>query len=58
MHAALLLLATAAPVLAGFSNIPGIAITIVAVLIAWRINRPLPEAIVGPFAIAGAPRAA
>ncbi|HEX6049430.1 MAG TPA: hypothetical protein VFZ21_09175, partial [Gemmatimonadaceae bacterium] len=45
--AALLLLATAAPLLAGFSNIPGIAITIVAVLIAWRINRPLPEAIVG-----------
>lgn len=51
--AALLLLATAAPLLAGFSNVPGIATTIVSVLIAWRMNRPLPEAIAGPFEISG-----
>lgn len=56
--AALLLLATAAPLLAGFSNIPGIAMTIISVLIAWRMNRPLPEAIAGPFEISGARRVA
>ena len=56
--AALLLLATAAPLLAGFSNIPGIATTIISVLIAWRMNRPLPEVIAGPFEISGARRAA
>ena len=49
--AALLLLATAAPVLVGFGNILGITITIVAVLVAWRLNRPLPDAIVGPFRV-------
>ena len=49
--AALLLLATAAPVLVGFGNILGITITIVAVIVAWRLNRALPEAIVGPFRV-------
>lgn len=49
--AALLLLATAAPMLAGFSNITGIAITIIAVLVAWRVNRPLVETIAGPFQV-------
>ena len=52
--AALLLLATAAPVLVGFGNILGITITIVAVLVAWRLNRALPEAIAGPFHVSAA----
>ena len=56
--AALLLLATAAPLLAGISNIPGIATTIISVLLAWRMNRPLPEAIAGPFDISDAARSA
>jgi hypothetical protein len=49
--AALLLLATAAPVLVGFGNILGITITIVAVIVAWRLNRAVPEAIAGPFQV-------
>jgi hypothetical protein len=49
--AALLLLATAAPVLVGFGNIVGIAITIIAVLVAWRLNRASADAIVGPFRV-------
>jgi hypothetical protein len=49
--AALLLLAGAAPVLTGFSDITSIAITSLGVLIAWRMNRALPAAIAGPFRV-------
>lgn len=49
--AALLLLASAAPLLTGFSNAVNIAITILAVMIPWRLNRALPATIAGPFRV-------
>ena len=50
---ALLVLASAAPVLAGFGNLASIAVTMLAVFIAWRMNRALPAAIAGPFRAGG-----
>jgi len=49
--AALLLLAGAAPLLAGFSNVVGIAVTMLAVIIPWRLNRAPPATIAGPFSV-------
>ena len=49
--AALLLLAGAAPLLTGFSNPVNIAITMLAVIIPWRLNRAVPATIAGPFRV-------
>lgn len=48
---ALLLLAAAAPLLAGVSNVPGIAITVAALALTWRINRRADVEIAGPYYI-------
>ena len=54
--AALLLFAGAAPLLAGFGNLTSIAITILAVIISWRMNRAVPAAIAGPFRVTAGAR--
>jgi hypothetical protein len=52
---ALLVLAAAAPFLAGFENVLGILIIGFALYQAWQMNRPVPMTINGPYAVGRGP---
>ena len=53
--AALLLLATALPIIAGFSSIISVVILGVGLMQAWRMNRAVNVTVSGPYRIAGLP---